>query len=97
MTAGNGTDELHHRPRKTRRLLLTILLVVFSLLGGLMLGVFTAGRSLAYDRYVREAVYWQQLGYEDGYQQAMQSGLEQMLVLAKNGELNESNLQDIWR
>ena len=96
MTAANGGD-LNHTHRKSQRLLLTFLLAGFSLLGGLLLGVFTAGSWLADYHYTREAVYWHRLGYEDGYQQAVQSGLQQMLVLARSGELDESSLQEIWR
>ncbi len=94
---GGARDDLNNTPPKTSRIMLTILLAGFSLLGGLLLGVFTAGVCLADYRYTKEAVYWHQLGYEDGYQQAMKTSLEKMLVLARRGELNESSLQEIWR
>ena len=74
-----------------------ILLITAWLLAGFIAGFIIGGQYLTEYRYNKEAVYWRQMGYEDGYRQTMKNGLEEMLISAQSGQLTREKLQEIWR
>ena len=80
-----------------KKKLLKVLFITAGLLAGFIVGFIIGGQYLTEYRYNKEAVYWRQMGYEDGYQQTMKNGLEEMLISAQNGQLTREKLQEIWR